>query len=272
MLKDKAKREIYDRVLVEGLPDWRMPAYYIRRMRKINFGEGLVYLLIIVTVCQYFINWAAYWERKWTLSEVVEGHAKKMAKRVKKGKMEDMTEELQAEELKLLGPKPTVYDTLPFQTYRCGKAFIIALPTLPGQIYGAYQEQKERREAEERQKLEEEAEIARREEEKREKKERAKQNRQRRYVNMYEDRSGNDETRNGGVKANGSAQKAKKLPKNAAQLWTDSDLAKLAKLVKKFPPGTADRWEKIAEVLEREAWEVTKMAQKLKDVGFQVSC
>lgn len=270
VLKDKAKREIYDRVLVEGLPDWRMPAFYFRRMRKINLAEGLVYLFLIVTLCQYFVNWAAYWERKWTLSEVVEGHAKKMAKRVKKGKMEDLTEELQAEELKLLGPKPTVYDTLPFQMWRGGKAAIIALPTLPGQIYGAYKERQEQKAEEERLLKEEEEEIERREAEKREKKERARQHKQRRYVNQYEDRSGNAETRNS-AKTNGSASKPKALPKNAAQIWTDADLAKLSKLVKKFPPGTADRWEKVAEVLEREAWEVTKMAQKLKDDGFQVT-
>ena len=72
VLKDSHKREIYDRVLVEGLPDWRMPVYYMRRMRKMGLAEGLAYLAAIVTVCQYFINWAAYWERKFTLSEKVE--------------------------------------------------------------------------------------------------------------------------------------------------------------------------------------------------------
>ncbi len=30
---------------MEGLPDWRMPAYYFRRMRKIGLAEGLAYLL-----------------------------------------------------------------------------------------------------------------------------------------------------------------------------------------------------------------------------------
>lgn len=45
MLKDKEMRARYDTVLVEGLPDWRMPAYYFRRMRKIGLAEGLLYLL-----------------------------------------------------------------------------------------------------------------------------------------------------------------------------------------------------------------------------------
>ena len=30
---------------MEGLPDWRMPAFYFRRMRKIGLAEGLAYLL-----------------------------------------------------------------------------------------------------------------------------------------------------------------------------------------------------------------------------------
>ena len=70
-LKDKNKREIYDRVLVEGLPDWRMPIFYYRRMRKIGLVESLAYLFVIVTVFQYIINKAAYWEKQFSLSEQV---------------------------------------------------------------------------------------------------------------------------------------------------------------------------------------------------------
>ena len=61
-----------------------------------------------------------------------------------------------------------------------------------------------------------------------------------------------------------------KLPKNANQVWTDSDLARLAKMMKKFPAGTPDRWEKIAEALERLPGEVTQMAGKIKSVAYQV--
>jgi len=54
-----------------GLPDWKMPIYYYRRMRKMGLAEGIAYALIIATICQYFINWAAYWEKKFTLKENV---------------------------------------------------------------------------------------------------------------------------------------------------------------------------------------------------------
>ena len=56
MLKDKTKREMYDKVLVEGLPNWRNPAFYFRRMRMINFVEGLLYLLAIATGIKYCMN------------------------------------------------------------------------------------------------------------------------------------------------------------------------------------------------------------------------
>ena len=61
-----------------------------------------------------------------------------------------------------------------------------------------------------------------------------------------------------------------KLPRNANQIWTDVDLAKLARLIKKYPAGTPDRWERIAEMLERLPPEVTKMAKKIKDNAFMV--
>ena len=84
VLKDKTKREMYDKVLVEGLPNWRNPAFYFRRMRKIGLAEGLLYLLAIATGIQYCMNWAAYWERKFTISEHVNAEVKRKAKKFKK--------------------------------------------------------------------------------------------------------------------------------------------------------------------------------------------
>ena len=49
VLKDKEKRAMYDKVLVEGLPNWRNPVFYFRRMRKIGLAEGLLYLIVIAT-------------------------------------------------------------------------------------------------------------------------------------------------------------------------------------------------------------------------------
>ena len=40
-------------------------------MRKMGLAEGLAYTFIITTVIQYCINWAAYWEKKFTFKEHV---------------------------------------------------------------------------------------------------------------------------------------------------------------------------------------------------------
>ncbi len=37
-------------------------------------------------------------------------------------------------------------------------------------------------------------------------------------------------------------EEEKAMPRNARQVWTDDDLATLAKYIKKFPGGTADRY------------------------------
>ena len=106
-LKDPEKRKIYDKVLVDGLPDWRSPAFYFRRIRKIGLMETLAYLFVIVSVFQYFINLASYWEKKFTLNENVKANKKFR----NANDIDDQIEEF-------LGPKPTVFDTLPFQSYR----------------------------------------------------------------------------------------------------------------------------------------------------------
>ena len=58
--------------------------------------------------------------------------AKKLAKKSNKGKRAEGEQLLASvyaeEEEKMLGPKPTCYDTLPFQLFRGSKAVILALP------------------------------------------------------------------------------------------------------------------------------------------------
>ena len=275
-LKDKKKREIYDRVLVEGLPDWRMPVFYYRRMRKIGLVESLAYLFVIVTVFQYVINWAAYWEKQFSLSEQVATQMKKIQKNAAKNKIDkggaaEMERAMEEEKLNILGPKPTCFDTLPFQLFRLSKWAVLGLPSLPSTLYSAYVREKERKMAAERAEREVEEEAARKEEERREKKE---QRKQRKRVDRYVDRTGeaggNSDSDSGPPPPPNNAGSAFAQPANALQVWTDADLAKLARLMKKYPAGTPERWERIAEVMERLPWEITKMAKRVKDVAYQV--
>ena len=273
ILKDPKKREIYDRVLVEGLPDWRMPVFYYRRMRKVGLAEGIGYLLAFATVIQFAVNWAAYWERKFTMRENVSAHLNKRStqKKVKRSGKDVDAERIEQElenELEELGyTKPSIYGLLPFQIFRGAKGICFGIPKLPSQIYAVIQEHK-RTKAEEEKRIKEEAEEFERKEN--EKKERKEQQRQRKLAQkQYEEKEGIAH-KNTNKSRTQAAEEARKLPRNAQQLWTDEDLARLAKLIKKYPGGTPDRWETIAEMMERLPWEVTKMAGTIKGGSYQV--
>ena len=67
VLRDEEKRQMYNRVLVEGLPDWRTPVFYYRRARKMGFVELSALLALIITIGQYLFGWAVYVERRLTL-------------------------------------------------------------------------------------------------------------------------------------------------------------------------------------------------------------
>merc|ERR1712013_603914 len=220
VLKDKDLRERYDRVLVEGLPNWKSTAFYFRRMRKIGLLEGLLYLLLIATGIQYCMNWAAYLERKFTISENVTSEVRRKRKLKKAGKNEEeLVEELVEEHMKGVGPPPTAFDTLPFQLARAVKWTVLAIPGIPALVIEAWREEQRRK-----------AEKLKQQEEWEEEKE---------------------------------ARKV--LPRNANQMWTDEDLIELARLIKKIPGGRLERWERIADAMERTAEEVTKMAAKIKN-------
>lgn len=55
---------MYDRYLVDGMPDWRSALYYIRRARKMSMTEIAIILCIITTIGQYLTSWAGYKEKR----------------------------------------------------------------------------------------------------------------------------------------------------------------------------------------------------------------
>lgn len=236
VLKDKTKREMYDRVLVEGLPNWRNPAFYFRRMRKIGLAEGLLYLLVIVTGIQYCVNWAAYYERKFTISENVTAEIKRKAKRLKKdGRSEgEIAQEIIEAEMNSIGPKPTCFDTLPFQLLRLGKYLLFLIPTIPGMLKEQIEEQR-RLKAEKQKEMDEyEEEKKRREEEKQKKKDNKAK---RKNVSQFKEASETEEC----TTVCQETAEVKVMPRNAQQMWTDEDLIELSRLIKKIPGGSLDR-------------------------------
>ena len=67
ILRHTEKRQYYDRVLIEGLPDWKNALYYYRRVRKMGLKEMFIILAVIISVGQYLVAWASYLEQKFTL-------------------------------------------------------------------------------------------------------------------------------------------------------------------------------------------------------------
>lgn len=54
----------YDDILVNGLPDWRQPVFYYRRVRKMSNAELAFLLFLILTVGHYAVLWSIYLEKQ----------------------------------------------------------------------------------------------------------------------------------------------------------------------------------------------------------------
>jgi len=54
----------YDEILVSGLPDWRQPVYYYRRVRKMGMLEFAILLSVILTTGHIITLWSIYLERR----------------------------------------------------------------------------------------------------------------------------------------------------------------------------------------------------------------
>lgn len=64
---------------------------------------------------------------------------------------------------------------------------------------------------------------------------------------------------------------SKSKPLVTGGLWTEDDLNELVRLVKKYPGGTTDRWEIIAEMMGRAVSEVTYMSAKMKEGAYKAA-
>ncbi|XP_017880061.1 dnaJ homolog subfamily C member 1 [Ceratina calcarata] len=256
VLKDQNKRQRYDNVLVNGLPNWRSAVYYYRHVRKMGLLELGIILFLLITVGQYVIAWAAYFEKRYTYEQVLGSRLQKMQKK-KKGKMDvpdlaDILEKI---------PTPSIWNTLPFQFPRWVISFTLSIPEVIRLIHGAFEERKRRK------KQEEEEALAQENEQPEPEPVVPTRVRRRRTGFTPQERSGN------GVKESSKKDQTnhvdQKSPVSGGGLWTDDDILELIKLVKKYPSGTSERWEKIADAMNRTVMEVTHMAKKIKDEGLK---
>lgn len=264
ILKDPGKREKYNEVLKNGLPNWRSAIYYYRHVRKMGLAEGSIILFIIITFGQYAVGWAAYAEKRFTAEQILNSRGKKHSKRsgFDQG-ISDILDQL---------PKPSVKDTLPFQIPRCAWWLVTAIP------YGIIEFRRQLKEKEEEAKRQK----------KREEEERARADREAAAAAEAKAAGGGVRKRRGFVPPARDADclldpadepeggpvvvavKQPAAPVITGGLWTDDDLAELVRLVKKYPGGSAERWERIADAMCRSVPEVTHMAAKLKENCYKI--
>ncbi|XP_060066301.1 dnaJ homolog subfamily C member 1-like [Ylistrum balloti] len=257
-LKDEDKRKRYELVLENGLPDWRQPVFYYRRVRKLGMLELLAFLCSILTLGQYLVLWSIFLEKKFSMEEDHETRRKKIEKKLRKNKqeLEDQFDELQ-EEMDSL-PRPKVSDLWPIRLVKWIVHFTINLPTTVRETAVTLRELMQKRNAvvEDEENEDEDAE----EDAARKTKKKARSD----FVDIvpvlctdaapvvYTEMlkpSTTEETSPDSVRAGE---------------WTDEELAQLSKAMTKYPGGSVNRWEKVASVVNRTVPEVIAKSKTLK--------
>ncbi|KAF1761075.1 hypothetical protein GCK72_009329 [Caenorhabditis remanei] len=247
VLKTAELREKYDNILENGLPSWRQPLYYYRRMRKLAWYESILVLLFIGTIAHYLMMWAAYFEKTLVYKQNV--------KKSRKGKKEDPAEidKQMKEALEEFIPKYS--ELLPIILAKgtvnlCKNLFLTAKDAMtkqdpieeePTEEELAQLRRQEKRAAAAPQQPEFKFEVAQ------------------------------------GLKAvsTNDPEMEKKYAKEcevvsqkqSGSSWTPDELAQLVRLsTEKYPAGTPNRWEQMGRVLNRTAEDVIAMAGKMKQM------
>ncbi|XP_053186313.1 dnaJ homolog subfamily C member 1 isoform X2 [Scomber japonicus] len=253
VLKDDERRRRYDDIMVNGLPDWRQPVFYYRRVRKMSNGELAFLLFLILTVGHYAIIWSIYLEKQ--LDELL---SKK--KKEKKKKLNSRpAEELRVQE------RPHWHDLLPLKVSIWIYLSIKNLPqTLQEvqQYYEDYQQMKQQQ----REEAEAEQEVVTREKRPKVKKPKVEfpvyePSAENLNYQSYQETSSIEDIED---QMDDWLQDRRAAKKKAAD-WTEDELSLLSRLMVKFPGGTPGRWEKIAHELGRSVSDVTTKVKQAKD-------
>ncbi|XP_037618930.1 dnaJ homolog subfamily C member 1 [Sebastes umbrosus] len=262
VLKDEERRHRYDDILENGLPDWRQPVFYYRRVRKMSNAELAFLVFLILTVGHYAVIWSIYLEKQ--LDELL---SKK--KKEKKKKLSSRP----PEELRCIGQDRTerVHDRPHWQDILPLKLSIwlyLSIKNLPQtvqevkQYYEDYQQMKQQQ----REEAEAEQEVVPREKRPKVKKPKVE-------FPVYELSSENPTCQS--YDQDTSIEdiedqmddwlQDRRAAKKKASDWTEDELSLLSRLMVKFPGGTPGRWEKIAHELGRSVTDVTTKVKQAKD-------
>ncbi|XP_073682002.1 dnaJ homolog subfamily C member 1-like [Garra rufa] len=263
VLKDEERRQSYDDILVNGLPDWRQPVFYYRRVRKMSNGELGFLLFLILTVGHYAVIWSIYLEKQ--LDELL-SRKKKEKKKKQSSKIADEIKSL-AQDKNERSDRPHWHDILPL---KLSIWLYYSVKSLPHIIQDVKQYYKEYKEMKVKEKEEAEA-LAEQEMQQKEKRPKVKKPKvefpvyepstNAAFVPVYDQGTSIEDIED----QMDDWLEDKKLQKKKAHEWTEEDLSQLSRCMAKFPGGTPGRWEKIAHELGRSVTEVTGKVKQVRD-------
>ncbi|XP_070583426.1 dnaJ homolog subfamily C member 1 [Erythrolamprus reginae] len=264
VLKDEERRHRYDDILINGLPDWRQPVFYYRRVRKMSNEELALLLFIILTVGHYAVVWSIYLEKQ--LDELL-SRKKKEKKKRSGGKNSDEMK-LGVEKSERQVEKPQWRDLLPFKVGIWFYTTVKALPQLFQEAKQLYVEYKETKIKEKEEALAR-AELETLQKEKKPKVKKPKSEfpvyavtETNAYIPSYDHGTSIEEIED---QMDDWLEGRNKSLKKRAPEWMEEDLSQLTRSMVKFPGGTPGRWEKIAHELGRSVADVTTKAKQIKD-------
>ncbi|NXC69971.1 DNJC1 protein, partial [Anhinga anhinga] len=283
VLKDEERRQRYDDILINGLPDWRQPVFYYRRVRKMSNAELALLLFIILTVGHYAVVWSIYLEKQLVILSYIKDELLSRKKREKKkktgsrstdeAKLAVLDKNESNEKLAILFDcrvldKPQWHDLLPC---KLGIWFCLTVKALPQlfqdarQLYVEYKETKMKAKEDALAK----AELETLQKEKKPKVKKPKSEfpvytvlESSAYIPSYDHGASIEEIEEQMDDWLGGRNRTQK---KKAPEWTEEDLSQLTRSMVKFPGGTPGRWEKIAHELGRSVADVTMKAKQLKD-------
>lgn len=270
VLKNPELRAKYDEVLINGLPSWRTPVFYFRKLRKMSNYELFGLFFGMATVIHYAALWGSVFEKRLTLEDQLSTSLKRHKARDRK--LELINQEISDELQKI--PGPGWFDLLPFAIVRWIYAIITFIPVFTEFINGKISEK-----LQERRELREEARIL---QEKREKLKADKQERKRRLVHeqtMFKEavKEAGQPTLNSVLKdipdieIESSDDSKSEAKDPVSREWSEADRDNLVRAVIRYPGGVPGRWERIAESLGRSVPDVIRKAKSMSKELMSIS-
>ncbi|PAV67765.1 hypothetical protein WR25_04260 [Diploscapter pachys] len=236
ILKNSDLRQKYNDVLEFGLPNWRNPVFYYRRMRKMAWYEAIFVLLAVATLAHYLMMWGTYFEKRLAYSQYLEKLSKK----------KDKAEEARMVQETLESYKPNKWKLLPVLLAKW--SYLIAL-----ELLWLLKERMTKKEDIKSGDSEEDT------------KEVMRPKSIPQPVYEFEVARDLKPVVDMGQKPESLSQE--EVIKSSREAWSPAELTMLVKLsTEKYPQGTPNRWTLMAQAMNRREDDVTAMVGKLKQM------